>query len=70
MNGIARTGAAMATAGLTVQLGEREVLRELTLQLPRGRWRPCSSTAFRCVSWTVTGWRCHGWADFFVLLAL
>ena len=38
MNGIARTGAAMATAGLTVQLGEREVLRELTLQLPRGRW--------------------------------
>ncbi|MEQ6471270.1 ABC transporter ATP-binding protein [Comamonas sp. wu1-DMT] len=32
------TGIALATEALSVQLGEREVLRQISLRIPRGRW--------------------------------
>ena len=32
------TGIALATEALSVQLGEREVLRQISLRIPQGRW--------------------------------
>lgn len=38
MNGNTETGIALATEALSVQLGEREVLRQISLRIPEGRW--------------------------------
>ena len=38
MSGNTETGIALATEVLSVQLGEREVLHQLSLQIPKGRW--------------------------------
>ena len=35
---IEKTGSALATEALSVHLGEREVLRQISLRIPQGRW--------------------------------